>query len=160
MLGFLGNAARTQLMQKTLSALVMTGVATMAQAEMTVENVAYEIDGEAYEGLLVFDDSVSDPRPGVLMVPNWMGVTEQAAEKAAKVAGSDYVVFVADMYGKDIRPQNADEAGAAATVVRSDQSLMRAGRVDAAPGPCAPTAWQPAESSTAGHGAMRMLCTS
>ena len=47
-------------MQKTLSALVMTGVATMAQAEMTVENVAYEIDGEAYEGLLVFDDSVSD----------------------------------------------------------------------------------------------------
>mgnify|MGYP003631275265 FL=1 len=118
-------------MQKTLSALVMTGVATMAQAEMTVENVAYEIDDEAYEGLLVFDDSVSDPRPGVLMVPNWMGVTEQAAEKAAKVAGSDYVVFVADMYGKDIRPQNADEAGAAATVVRSDRPLMRH-RVNAA----------------------------
>ncbi|MGB7388134.1 MAG: dienelactone hydrolase family protein, partial [Pseudomonas neustonica] len=43
----------------------------------------------------------------------------------------DYVVFVADMYGKDIRPQNADEAGAAATVVRSDRPLMRH-RVNAA----------------------------
>ncbi|MGY8811396.1 MAG: dienelactone hydrolase family protein [Pseudomonadales bacterium] len=112
-------------MKKTLSTLVMTGLATMAQADMTVQNVAYEIDGKPFQGVLVFDDSVSTPRPGVLMVPNWMGVTEQAAEKAAKVAGSEYVVFVADMYGKDIRPQNADEAGAAATVVRSDRPLMR-----------------------------------
>lgn len=118
-------------MKKTLSTLVMTGLATMAQADMTVQNVAYEIDGKPFQGVLVFDDSVSTPRPGVLMVPNWMGVTEQAAEKAAKVAGSEYVVFVADMYGKDIRPQNADEAGAAATVVRSDRPLMRH-RVNAA----------------------------
>lgn len=118
-------------MKKTLSTLVMTSLASLAQADMTVQNVAYEIDGEPYQGLLVFDDSVTEPRPGVLMVPNWMGVTEQAAEKAAKVAGSDYVVFVADMYGKDIRPSNADEAGAAATVVRSDRPLMRH-RVNAA----------------------------
>tara|TARA_R110001599_G_scaffold47208_2_gene137238 strand:- start:790 stop:1572 length:783 start_codon:yes stop_codon:yes gene_type:complete len=118
-------------MKKTLSTLVMTGLATMAQADMTVQNVAYEIDGKPFQGVLVFDDSVSTPRPGVLMVPNWMGVTEQAAEKAAKVAGSEYVVFVADMYGKDIRPQNADEAGAAATEVRSDRPLMRH-RVNAA----------------------------
>lgn len=118
-------------MKKTLSTLVMTGLASMAQAEMTVQNVAYEIDGEPYEGLLVFDDSVSEPRPGILMVPNWMGVTDKAAEKAAKVAGSDYVVFVADMYGKGIRPKNADEAGAAATKVRSDRPVMRH-RVNAA----------------------------
>jgi len=118
-------------MKKTLSTLVMTGLASMAQAEMTVQNVPYEIDGEPYEGLLVYDDSVSEPRPGVLMVPNWMGVTEQAAEKAAKVAGSDYVVFVADMYGKSIRPQNAEQAGAAATKVRSDRPEMRH-RVNAA----------------------------
>lgn len=118
-------------MKKTLTTLVLTGLAGMAQADITVQTVPYEIDGQPYEGLLVFDEAVTTPRPGVLMVPNWMGVTEAAAEKAAKVAGAEYVVFVADMYGRDIRPSNADEAGAAATTVRSDRPMMRQ-RVNAA----------------------------
>lgn len=118
-------------MKRTLTTLVLSGLAGMAQADITVQTVAYEIDGQPYEGLLVFDDAVTTPRPGVLMVPNWMGVTDAAAEKAVEVAGSDYVVFVADMYGRDIRPANADEAAAAATTVRSDRSMMRA-RVNAA----------------------------
>ena len=41
--------------------------------------------------------------------------------KAARAAGDKYVVFVADMYGKSIRPSNAEEAGAAATAVRADR---------------------------------------
>ena len=112
-------------MKRTLTTLVLSGLAGMAQADITVQTVLYEIDGQPYEGLLVFDEAVTTPRPGVLMVPNWMGVTEAAAEKAAKVAGSEYVVFVADMYGRDIRPQNADEAAAAATTVRNDRPMMR-----------------------------------
>ena len=113
-------------MKRTLTTLVLSGLAGMAQADITVQTVLYEIDGQPYEGLLVFDEAVTTPRPGVLMVPNWMGVTEAAAEKAAKVAGSEYVVFVADMYGRDIRPQKADEAAAAATTVRNDRPMMRA----------------------------------
>jgi dienelactone hydrolase len=35
------------------------------------------------------------------------------------------VVFMADMYGKAVRPKNADEAKAAATQVRGDRPLMR-----------------------------------
>lgn len=121
-------------MKKTLSTLMMATAASMAgiaQAEMIATAVAYEIEGQAYEGMLVYDDSVKDKRPGLLMVPNWMGVTENAAKKAQRVAGSEYVVFVADMYGKDIRPQNAEEAGKAASAVRSDRTIMRK-RVNAA----------------------------
>ncbi|MEH6670827.1 dienelactone hydrolase family protein [Halopseudomonas sp.] len=121
-------------MKKTLSTLMIAsaaGMAGTASAAMVSAPVGYEIAGQAYEGTLVYDDAVKDKRPGLLMVPNWMGVTENATKKASQVAGSDYVVFVADLYGKDIRPQNADEASKAASTVRGDRAMMRE-RVNAA----------------------------
>lgn len=98
---------------------------------MVVKTVEYEIDGEAYQGMLVYDDTSTEQRPGILMVPNWMGVTENAARKAWRAGGSDYVVFVADLYGKSTRPANTDEAGIAAGAVKGDRALMRK-RVNAA----------------------------
>ncbi|MCY1286181.1 Dienelactone hydrolase family protein [compost metagenome] len=94
-------------------------------AAMVTQAVPYEIDGKPFEGTLVYDDSVKDPRPGLLMVPNWLGVTPAAAEQAKEIAGQRYVIFIADMYGKEIRPANPEEAKAAATAVRADRPLMR-----------------------------------
>ena len=110
---------------KTLLPLLCAGVIGFAEAAVVVKPVPYEIDGEAFEGLLIYDDAVTTPRPGLLMVPNWLGVTEDSAKKAARAASDKYVVFMADMYGKAVRPSNADEAKAAATLVRSDRPLMR-----------------------------------
>lgn len=118
-------------MKKIFTSLVMSGAVGLAQADMVTQTVDYEIDGQPYQGLLVYDDAVTEQRPGLLMVPNWMGVTENAAKKAFRAGGSDYIVFVADLYGKDIRPADAKAAGAAASVVRSDRALMRE-RVNAA----------------------------
>ena len=111
--------------KKTLVPLLCAAFAGLADAAVVTKTVAYEIDGEAFEGVLVYDDSVTTPRPGLLAVPNWMGVNEDTVAKAARAAGDKYVVFVADMYGKSIRPSNAEEAGAAATAVRADRPLMR-----------------------------------
>ena len=111
-------------MRKTLSTLLMA-TAGLAQADMVSEPVSYDIYGEPYEGLLVYDNATDAPRPGILMVPNWMGVTGNAARKAYRAGGSDYVVFVADMYGKDKQPANADEAGSLAGALRKDRGLMR-----------------------------------
>lgn len=111
--------------KKTLAPLLCATLGGLAEAAVVAKPVPYEIDGEAFEGVLVYDDSVSTPRPGLLAVPNWMGVNEDTVKKAARAAGDKYVVFLADMYGKSIRPSNADEARAAATTVRSDRALMR-----------------------------------
>ena len=54
-----------------------------------------------------------------------MGVTGNALKKAARVAGERYVVFVADLYGSAVRPQNADEAGAAIGPLGADRGLLR-----------------------------------
>ncbi|WP_339460634.1 dienelactone hydrolase family protein [Pseudomonas sp. EA_105y_Pfl2_R69] len=112
-------------MNKSLLPLALAGLVGSAEAAVVVKPVPYEIEGEAFEGLLIYDDAVTTPRPGLLMVPNWLGVSEDSAKKAARAAGDKYVVFMADMYGKAVRPSNADEAKAAATLVRGDRPLMR-----------------------------------
>ena len=96
-----------------------------AMADVVVKKIDYRVDGAPFEGMLVYDDSLTGARPGLLMIPNWMGPTDDAARKAARVAGNRYVVFVADMYGAAVRPQNQQQAAQAAGAVRSNRPLMR-----------------------------------
>lgn len=112
-------------MKKLCIPLVVAAMVGVAEAAVVVKPHAYEIEGEAFEGLIIYDDAVTTPRPGLMMVPNWLGVTERSAEKAARAAGDKYVVFMADMYGETVRPSNPDEAKAAASAVRGDRALMR-----------------------------------
>ncbi|MCX2513463.1 dienelactone hydrolase family protein, partial [Pseudomonas aeruginosa] len=91
-------------------------------SEIRVEPVAYDIDGQPYEGQLVYDASHAGPRPGLLMAPNWMGVSAAALDIARQVAGRGHVVLVADLYGRDVRPQNGDEAGAAMMPLKNDRA--------------------------------------
>ncbi len=102
--------------------LVLSGPVSAA---MVTEKIPYTIGGTAFEGVLVYDDSVTGKRPAVLMAPNWMGVTEPSIEKAKMLAGSKYVMLVADMYGADVRPKDGKEAGAAAGAVRKDLVMHR-----------------------------------
>ena len=92
---------------------------------ITVSSVAYQIDGQAYEGRLAFDPSREDPLPGLLMAPNWMGISAAAEEIAKSVAEQGYVVLIADLYGQAIRPGDADEAGAAMMPLKNDRALLR-----------------------------------
>lgn len=88
--------------------------------------VEWKIGGDTFAGVLVYDDAVKKPRPGLVMVPNWKGVNASAIEKAHLVAGDDYVVLVADVYGKGIRPKTDAEAGPVATAMRADRPTLRA----------------------------------
>jgi dienelactone hydrolase len=93
--------------------------------------VEWKVGKRVFSGVLVHDDAVSTVRPGLLMVPDWLGVTDAAVAKAKQVAGGKYVVLVADMYGKGAQPKNADEAGAATRALYADRAELRA-RVGAA----------------------------
>lgn len=81
-----------------------------ALAEVQTEPVEWNIDDTTFSGVLVYDDSSTKLRPGLVMVPNWMGVNAATIEQARVVAGDDYVVLVADVYGKQARPQNSEQA--------------------------------------------------
>ncbi len=49
-------------MKKSLLPLAMLGLVGLAEAAVVVKPVPYEIDGEAFEGLLIYDDAVTTPR--------------------------------------------------------------------------------------------------
>jgi dienelactone hydrolase len=65
------------------------------------------------------------------MTPDWLGMNDNQVALGKQVAGKDYVVLVADVYGTDVRPKNADEAGAAAKDMYAHRSDLRA-RINAA----------------------------
>jgi dienelactone hydrolase len=94
-------------------------------SNVTVRSVVYQIDGQPYESRLVFDSAdTTSSRPGLLMAPNWMGVSEGAEKIAKKVAEQGYVVLLADLYGQNVRPSNNDEAAAAMMPLKNDRQLL------------------------------------
>jgi dienelactone hydrolase len=96
------------------------------QASLETKAVRYELGGVTFESVIVFHGTRDAAKPGILMVPNWMGPTEASLAKAKHIAADGYVVMMVDMYGVETRPGNGDEAGAAAGKVRGDRAMMRA----------------------------------
>lgn len=92
---------------------------------MKCEAIDYKIDGADFSGMLVWDHSVNGSRPAVLMAPDWMGVSDGAIEMAKKIAGKNFYVFVADLYGKGILPKSMDEAAALANPLKANAPLQR-----------------------------------
>lgn len=105
--------------------LVCLAMASGANADMVARDIEYSIGEVTFRSTLVFDDATKAPRPGLVMVPNWLGPNEANLEQAKLVAGDRYVVLMADVFGVDVRPTNAAEAGQAVAPLRADRALLR-----------------------------------
>jgi len=134
---------------RTLLALALFGLSAAAFAKPVAEPVSWTHGGTDFDGYLVYVDAQGDKRPGLVMVPNWMGVTDAAVEKAKQIAGDDYVVLLVDMYGRGVRPANADEAGKAAGAVYADREALR-GRINTALGVLKSSAKAPLDANQLG----------
>lgn len=105
---------------RTILSLALAALSPLALAAPQATPVTWELDGTTFSGTLVYDASEDDPRPGILMLPNWMGVNDDAIAMAKRIAGDDYVVLIADVYGEGVRPANAAEAKAQVTAAYQD----------------------------------------
>lgn len=92
---------------------------------MKEEIITYNHEDTVLEGYLVYEESVKDKRPGVIIIHEWMGLSEYEKMRARQIAELGYVAFAADIYGKGVRPKNADEAAQLAGKFRSDRNLLR-----------------------------------
>jgi len=111
---------------KTLIPLFLAAAcAVSAQAKLITKTVEYQQGGTTLEGYLAYDDALSGPRPGVLVVHQWMGLTDYEQNRAVMLAHLGYVAFCADIYGKGIRPQSIQEAGTEATKYKTNRTLLR-----------------------------------
>lgn len=105
--------------------LLLAGFSFATQAKMVHRTVEWTSGGTHFHSVLVYDDANAAKRPGLVMVPNWLGVNEAAVKKAEMIAGTDYVILLTDMYGEKVRPANSREAQAAVKPLYADRGLMR-----------------------------------
>lgn len=95
-------------------------------AKMQAKPVEWHVGNDHFSGYVVYDDAGKAKRPGLVMVPDWYGVTDSALEKAKHIAGQDYVVLLTDVYGKGVRPKSNDEALAQVKKLNGDDMAWRA----------------------------------
>ena len=100
---------------------LLSGAATAA---VKVDTINYKQGDTTLEGWLVYDDAKQGKRPGVVVFPAWMGPTNEEKEVAERLAKMGYVAFVADVYGKGIRPNNPKDAAAESGKYMKDRPLL------------------------------------
>lgn len=89
---------------------------------LTRRNIIYSNDNLVMTGVIITNDKINGRRPGVLLAPNMMGVTESNIAQAYKVAEQGYTVLVADLYG--FLPTTADVAMVEMNAIK-DTSIER-----------------------------------
>ena len=108
-----------------LIALSLAMLTTSAMAKIKTEVVEYKSGDTTLQGFLAYDDANAKPRPGVLLIHDWMGVSSYAESRAKQLAELGYVAFAADIYGKGVRPADPKEASALAGKYKDDRALYR-----------------------------------
>ena len=94
-----------------LTLLSLALLAPCSQAKVKTEIVEYKAGDATLQGFLAYDDANTKPRPGILLIHDWMGVGDYAESRAKQLAELGYVAFAADIYGKGVRPADPKEAG-------------------------------------------------
>jgi dienelactone hydrolase len=112
-------------MRRILFTLLSLPLAFAASAKIVHRPVEWTDGGTRFHSVLVYDDAGTAKRPGLVMVPNWYGVNDQAIRKADMLAGTQYVILLTDMYGQGVRPKDAAGAEAAVKPLYADRTLMR-----------------------------------
>ncbi|MCG8511269.1 MAG: dienelactone hydrolase family protein [Rhodospirillales bacterium] len=115
-------------MKRFFSAMVMLGLASFCMAEVQTKEITYKHGDVELRGFLTWDDeqASSDTNvPGVLIVHQWMGLTDYEKKRARQLAKLGYVAFALDIYGVDNRPTDRQEAAQMSGRFKGNRKLFR-----------------------------------
>ena len=99
--------------------------ATAAEIETVKKEINYSKQGTQFQGFVVSAKNNKKGNPGILLIHNWMGVTDETVHQAERFARLGYTVLTADIYGKGVRPQDPAAAGVQAGIYKKDRKLFR-----------------------------------
>ena len=113
-------------MKYALSLLTLLLLSSSAVAEIKTKVIEYKDGDTVLEGFVAWDsESAGKAKPGVLVVHQWMGLTEYEQSRCKQLAELGYVAFALDIYGKGVRPSNQQDAGKQAGIFKKDRELYR-----------------------------------
>lgn len=113
-----------------LAAAVLFAAAP-ARADIVGGPVDYAVGGTTFEGYFAINDKIPGRQPVVLVVHDWDGLDAYEQQRARMLAEAGYAAFAVDLYGKGVRPKNAEESKARSGALYADRAAMRA-RLDGA----------------------------
>jgi dienelactone hydrolase len=103
----------------------LVGIFTVhSSAAIKGEKLDYKAGPAKLEGYIA-TDSKAKKHPAVLIVHDWMGITDFTRKKAEQLANEGYVALAADVYGANVRPKTQEEASKQASIYKSDRKLLR-----------------------------------
>lgn len=91
-------------------AIMLWIVSNITKARVITETIEYPLDGQAHTGYLAYDDAIPAPRPAVLVVHEWWGLSEYEKSRVRMLAELGYAAFAVDMYGAGKFTNNPDQA--------------------------------------------------
>jgi dienelactone hydrolase len=86
--------------------------------------IDHQFDGATLRHELIHDGS-GDARPGVILFPTVMGVTDLERGFAERRVGLGYSALIADLYGARFAPAEREAAFAAMAALRGDRAALR-----------------------------------
>jgi dienelactone hydrolase len=97
-----------------------------AEPELIEKEISYGTGDVSMNGYLVYDNSIDEKRPGVLVVHEWWGHNPYARERARKLAELGYVALAVDMYGNGKQAGHPEDAGKFAGEVMKNMNEAQA----------------------------------
>lgn len=86
-------------------------------------DMEYTVNGVTMEGYVSLPAGNSKA-PIVMIVHDWNGIDAYEKGRADQIAALGYIGFAADIYGKGVRPKNAQESGAESRKYYQDHALL------------------------------------
>lgn len=111
----------------TASIFLFLLLASPLLAQVTETPQEYTLEGITFEGQAIRSEIIEEAQPGVLIFPQWKGISDHEMRWGRELAKLGYAVFVADMYGKGKRATSGEEARALAGPFYQDETrqMMR-----------------------------------
>lgn len=97
-----------------------------ATAAIKMQTIDYQQGGVTLEGFLAYDDATTAKRPGILVFPQFKGVSDHEKGAAKRLAELGFAAFVGDIYGKGVFHQDRKAAATESEKYFNDRPLVRA----------------------------------
>lgn len=105
-------------MKKYIVLIFLSLVAMSGLSAQTLHSVSYADGTQKLNGLVSANAGKGDK--GVLILPAWKGIDNEAKEAALELEKQGYVAFIADIYGEGNIPSNNSSAAKIAGSYKSD----------------------------------------
>lgn len=114
-------------MRYALAAILILSSVPTLQAKVETKSVTYSDGQTTLEGFVAWDTAHGNKndRPGILVVHQWLGLSDYEKGRCQQLAELGFVAFAVDIYGQGVRPEGPQEAAKIASIYKQDRKLYR-----------------------------------